>query len=238
MLEVRSRKAELLDGPDCDPQTALRSYKLMRVVNRFAGGTRAVTDFLSREVTRNGKGHTMRIVDLGCGVCDIPLAVARWAKGRGLDVSFTCIDTNETALAVAGERIEASDIDSIRLECADINDFEPAEEYDYAIGSMFFHHFADEHIVALVGQLRRYVRSAVIINDLRRSALSYACCRVMFSVLPRGVRHDALLSIRKGFRRKELAELFKHIEGVDVHVHILSFSRLVGIVRFRNGGCV
>ena len=53
--------------------------------------------------------------------------------------------------------------------------------------------------------------------------------------VPEEGRHDALLSIRKGFRANELYRLLKSIKNVNVIIKKYHFSRLVAFIRF-NGG--
>jgi hypothetical protein len=97
---------------------------------------------------------------------------------------------------------------------------------------MFFHHFQDVQILKIIEKLRSYVLRAVLINDLRRNSMNYISCFFLVCLLPRGVRHDALISVRKGFEPRELHQLLSRVENADVSVEILNFSRLAAAVRF------
>jgi hypothetical protein len=228
MFEQRARGSEFLDGPDCDRRLALRSFRFMRTVNRIGGGTRAVRDFLARELRNTPDHRPMRILDLGAGGGDIPLSIVRWARARGHRIEFTCIDHNADALEMARQAVDG---EPIKLERADMFTYEPAAAFDYAIGSMVFHHFTDDDIDKLIEHLRRFVRKALLINDLRRCALNYAVCSVLSWRLDEEIRHDALLSIRRGFQPTDLTSLLvRHDPGPVVHTGW--FCRITGVVRF------
>lgn len=231
MFEHRARGCELLDAPDCDPQLARRSYRFMEGVNRSYGGVRVILSALARELPSWPPDARVRILDLGAGSCDIPLAVVRWAKDNSRNVTITCIDQKSDALDLARARLPDWSNASVTLEQADIFEYEPSEPFDYALASMVLHHFTTDEIASLIRRLRPFVRRALIVNDLRRSLLNYLAC--WFAVRPwdRGVRHDALLSVRRGFTPPEFQAILRdHDPGVTVST--AWFCRVVGIVRF------
>lgn len=232
MFERRAHGSELLDGPDCDRRLARRSYRFMRTVNRFGGGTRAVRSFLAEELRHGSSGQPVRILDLGVGSADIPLSIIRWAQAHGHRVEFTCIDHNAHALEIARQTIDGA---PIKLVQADLFTFLPPAEFDYAVGSMVFHHFTSDDIDRLVRHLRRFVRKALLINDLRRCVTNYAVCAVLGWRLEKGIRHDALLSVRRGFQPSELAGLLASHDS-KAAVKTAWFCRVTGVVRFDQKG--
>jgi SAM-dependent methyltransferase len=236
MFETRANGAEFLDSVDCDPQLAYTSYRFMRLVNRFAGGTQAVKDFLAREISKRDRNRPIRVLDIGSGTCDVPLAVTKWAQRRSQKIEFTCIEINKTALKKAAENVRKSGFDSIKLKNETILEFDSQQHFDYAIGSMFFHHFKDDQILEIIEKLRSYVLRGVLINDLRRSFVSYMSCLLLVCPLSKGVRHDALISIRKGFKPDGLRRLLSRIDDADVTVKIQNFSRLTAAIRFDQEG--
>ncbi len=236
MFETRATQPEFLDSPDCDPQLSHSSYRFMEWINRFVGGTRAVKNFLTTEFSHNGSSHPMRILDIGSGTCDIPLAITKWAWKQSRRIEFTCIETNETALKIASENIKKSGFDSIKLKHESILTFNCRQHFDYAIGSMFFHHFQDEQILALIRKLRSCVLRGILINDLRRNLTSFASCAALVCLLSKGLKHDALLSIRKGFKSNELLRLLSSVEDAHVDIKNHSFSRLTAVICFDHRG--
>jgi len=89
----------------------------------------------------------------------------------------------------------------------------------------------------LLHRLRGFVRKSLLINDLRRSRLASLAARLLLvaTAAPAGVRHDALLSIRRGFKIDELRTLLRQLDGVTVSVEPASWFRIAAIIRFKQG---
>jgi len=236
VFKQRARGAELLDRPDSDPRLTEQGYKFMRVVNRIGGGIRVVRRFLAQELAGYPTGQAVRVLDIGAADCDIPLAVTRWADKRGCRLEFTCLDHNPKAVELARRAVACAGSKTITVERADIFTYQPAAQFDYAMGSMTFHHFTDDQIDRLIGHLRGFVRTALLINDLRRCLLNYMVCYALATPYDRAIRHDGLLSILRGFKPAELAGLLRTHDPTAV-VTRAWFCRVAGVVRFdRKGG--
>ncbi len=239
MNDGRATQAELLDDPNFDPQLAARSYKLMATVNRWLGGSSMVEWFLRREAPALrevcGVGTTerpLRIVDIGAGICDIPLRVGRNMARQGIVCHWTCLEPSPVARRIATETLASQPSPApIDLLPDNVYEHHPAEPYDLAVGSMFFHHLDDESIVQLVEHLRPMVRRSLLINDLERNRLHHFGARLLSLPLPREIRHDALLSIRRSFRPGELHQLLGP-HGLKVRQHRRMLYRLGTMVEF------
>jgi hypothetical protein len=140
------------------------------------------------------------------------------------------------ATAIARAQLARRSDPALQLLQEDAFTHQPSEPYDCAVASMCFHHFSDAQILALLQRLRGFVRTSVLINDLRRSRCSALAARLLLVLAPAGVRHDAVLSIWRGFKRAELEALLRQLEGVDVSVEPAHWFRLAAIVRFKPGG--
>ena len=79
--------------------------------------------------------------------------------------------------------------------------------------SLFLHHLSDQGILTLMDHLRRFVRRSVLISDLRRGAGNYLGWLLAGLHLPQKVRHDTLLSVRRGFTAEELRRWLGAIPG-------------------------
>ncbi len=231
MFRERARGSEFLDRPDADPWFVAESYRFMKVVNRIGGGIRVVRRFLESELSQAPRDAPVTVLDIGAGDCDIPLTVARWADRRGYKVRFTCLDHDPKAVELSQSKIARCHCDNVQAVQADVFRYQPADKFDYAMGSMTFHHFTDEEIDRLIEHLRGFVRKAVLINDLHRCLANYVVCLIL--VLPLGpeIRHDALLSIRRGFKPRELVRLLAQ-HGPAAVVQRMWFCRVAGVVRF------
>ena len=239
MFEGRATEQELLDAPDCSPQLAAASYRFMEMVNARFGGVAVVRRFLAQQGAREANGHgetPLHVLDIGSGSCDIPLAVSRWARRTGRAIRFTCLEPAAGAAQIARERLAATPDPAIRLLPEDAFAHEPDAPYDCAVSSMCFHHLSDEDILRLLARLRHQVRGPVLINDLLRSRWSSLATRALLTVVgaPAGVRHDALLSIRRGFRPDELAKLLARLPDATATVRTAPFFRVAAVVKFND----
>jgi len=230
MFSRRASGPELIDSPEAAPRLVAQSYAFMALVNRCFGGTRIVRRFVADEAAM--AGGRLRVLDIGPGGCDIPLAVSRWAARRGLDVQFTCVEASPQCAAIACEKIRRRADDAVTLVENDILRYQPAEPFDCAVGSMLFHHFDDDGILKLIEHVRPYVARSLLINDLWRGWPTYAGAALLSVGWPSGVRHDALLSVRRGFRASELGQLLGCLDGVSVSVDTAWLFRVRAIVRF------
>jgi 2-polyprenyl-3-methyl-5-hydroxy-6-metoxy-1,4-benzoquinol methylase len=231
VFKERARGSEFLDRPDADPRLVEQGYQFMKVVNRIGGGIRVVRRFLAQELSDSASRDAVTVLDIGAGDCDIPLAVTRWADRRGLKVRFTCLDHDPKAVELAQRRIARCNCRTVSAVQADVFTYQPAETFDYAVGSMTFHHFTDDQIDRLIAHLRGFVRKAVLINDLHRCLLNYIACFLLALGVDPAIRHDGLLSIRRGFKPGELRRmLIKHDHGAVVTR--AWFRRVAGVVRF------
>ena len=230
MFDSRADALELLDRDDLDKTFALQSYRFMAIVNKYFGGTAIVRNFIANEARHKGSGETLRILDIGSGACDIAAAICRWAQAAGFAIEFTCVETNGYAIEAARRNI--TQYPNIRLVQEDIFAYCSTMSYDCAVGSLFFHHLSDEHITELVARLRTFGCKSMLINDLHRSCGCYLGGAIASAFLPAAVRHDALLSIRKGFKPDELRRLSGKIPDADVVVSTAWFGRVWAAVRF------
>lgn len=236
MLTHRSYELEYMDQPGFPPRLAAQSYRFMAVVNRLFGGIRNVRLFIAQEARRQPAGRPLRVLDIGAGICDIPMAVTRWAHRRGIDVRFTCLDIGSYASQVARHRICRAGLSGvIHALDQDVFTHHPVEPYDCAVGSMFFHHLKDDDILRLVNHLRTIVRRSLLVNDLGRNWPDYLGAWVLTLPQASGVRHDALLSIRRSFRPSDLAALLRQLPNVSVRASNTWLFRIKAVVEFTEG---
>lgn len=238
MFDSRATAVELLDLPDCDQALAADSYRFMETVNYRFGGIRLVRRFLAAETAGRHADVPLRILDIGSGSCDIPLAVIRWGRAYGIPMHFTCLEMANHAIEIARGRLARAGNPPVKLLQEDAFTHQPVEPYDYAVTSMCFHHFSNAQILMLLRRLRGFVRDSLLINDLRRSQLASLAARILLvaTAAPAGVRHDALLSIRRGFKINELRTLLRQLDGVTVSVEPARWFRIAAIIRFNPGG--
>jgi ubiquinone/menaquinone biosynthesis C-methylase UbiE len=174
-------------------------------VNRWLGDSQIVRDTLLREVSSlNLKSFS--VLDVGAGSGELLRVAASWARATKRTFHGVGLELNErSAQAILEE--SSSDItavrgDALRLPFAD-------GQFDYAICSLFTHHFEDQAVVEIFQEMTRVARRKVFVIDLHRHPLAYffytTICRLFLHT--RLVREDGALSILRSFKVEELVEL-------------------------------
>jgi hypothetical protein len=102
--------------------------------------------------------------------------------------------------------------------------------FDVVTASLFLHHFDGAEVAAVLRRLYALARRALVVNDLRRSRVSYAFGRLAFPLLFRSrvSVQDGLLSIRRAFTEQELAASFAEA-GIPVRIRRAWPYRLLAV---------
>lgn len=203
-----------MDDPGTDPREISRAFRFIRWTNRNLHGVDGLIAQL--EGFRHHLGSTVRVLDVGTGCGDIPLAALRWAEDNDIDLHIVGVDLipasledarREIAKAAAAHPSGRDAIEGrIELEQADAFELEQRFErasFDVVHAGMFLHHFTDDRVVTLLGVMRRLASKLVVWNDLSRDRASRLAIRLLTLPLSRMVRHDAVLSVDKGFIESE-----------------------------------
>jgi SAM-dependent methyltransferase len=208
----RLRGVEHLDDPSIAPTLRARSLRDVRRANLLLGGRRAVLGEMERLLS--GAGDSCTLLDVGTGLADIPAAVRRLA-GR-LSIGLTAYGVDEAAsLARISQGLLDGSVcaDARRLPFADAS-------VDVVTCSQLLHHFTDEQIPAVLRELSRVARRAVIVSDIRRSWL--AACGFWLVSWPLGfhpvTRHDGWVSVLRGFTPRELGSHVRAATGCTAAV--------------------
>ncbi|MDX2245467.1 MAG: methyltransferase domain-containing protein [Bacteroidia bacterium] len=208
-FKFRTNLSEIMDDHDLTGDILRAELDNLDTINRLLGGRGVVLDGIKKALKKI-HNRPVNIADLGCGGGDILRVIAKWAAKEGVSVRLYGIDINETCILYAREK--SSDYPEITFLQADsFSEDMPDRSYDIVICSLFLHHFSDTQLPQIFRHLLRISRSAVIVNDLQRHWLPFFLFRILTGVLraPFVVRHDGLISIMRGFTRKELDDWMK-----------------------------
>ena len=207
MFERRSTELERIDTGDYTPAEYETFLREIAFINRYFGDRRALKKTLLREIEQKDS-REFSVLDVGCGSGELLRIIADFAGSTGRVTSLTGLDLNKISsttthtLSRNYSGIATVQGDALRLPFAD-------HSFDYSISSLFFHHLLDEQIVKVLGEMSRVSRRGVVVIDLHRDPLTYVAYKVLCFVfrISKLVRHDGLLSIKKGFRVDELRRL-------------------------------
>jgi 2-polyprenyl-3-methyl-5-hydroxy-6-metoxy-1,4-benzoquinol methylase len=201
--QTRSVESEIMDEPEVTQQEFVRALREIRWVNRYLGGTTAILDALKTLCKTDHE--PLRILDIGTGSADIPMALAEWGRATQRRLEITAVDLHPLAVQEAKARVSA--YPEISVEACDAFQLPyPPESFDFVISSMFLHHLDDNEAVILLQKMVTLARRGVIINDLERHPLAWLGIRLLSILTAKGAvfYNDSALSVLRGFKKKEL----------------------------------
>jgi SAM-dependent methyltransferase len=195
-LRARATDPEALDL-GVAPEEALRSLADLRFVNRWLGNRGR---FLGAILPYLRSSARPRLLDVGSGSGDVPVALRRTLGGR---LTAVGVDIKLLHLQAAPAELLRVVADARRLP------FTPGT-FDVVTASLFLHHFDQSALPGLLRSLYALARGALVVNDLRRARVPYVFGRAVFPFLfkSRVSVEDGLISIRSSFREPELRAAF------------------------------
>lgn len=224
MPVARVHSPERLDGPDLDPRELEASLRHVAEVNRWLGGTRA----LLRELEPLLPAGPVRILDVGTGSADVPIAVLRWAAKRGRTLHVTAIEPHPQTVAIAHRATTGLPVELVRADARELPFADGA--FDVALLSLTLHHLDDRNGVAALRELARVSSRAVIVSELERNRANLLGARFLAATRWRSnpiTRHDGPLSVLRAFTPRELLMMARAAGFERARVARHFFFRLV-----------
>jgi 2-polyprenyl-3-methyl-5-hydroxy-6-metoxy-1,4-benzoquinol methylase len=197
---------ELMDGPDFGLQEVQDTFRMLVPVNRWFGGIRPQLAFFRRESRKWDRQRTYRILDVGCGAGDLAIALVRWARSAGFHIQVDGVDHHPLIVELARERCR--DYPEISVAHGDVLELD-GQEHDYVHASQFVHHFPNDQVVPLLRHLLDRGRCKLVVCDLVRQPVAYAATWLFTLGTSEVFRHDARLSVRRGFQMAQLETLLR-----------------------------
>ena len=212
LMQTRVVQPELLDSLPSEAPEAVASRRDLRRINWFMGNGRLIGRELFRRRHLPGssapRGETT-LAELGAGDGTMLLKILRsqardWHGGRIFLVDRQPVVTSET---LDGFRRLGWQVDIVADDV--FTWLRNAPMTDMMMTNLFLHHFETSalgELLRLVGERTR----AFVACEPRRSAFALLGCRMLRLIGCNHVtRHDALVSVRAGFKGAELGELFR-----------------------------
>lgn len=200
----RSDQVELMDDLEMQGGLLRDALDKIALINKRLGGNSVTLNGLKQIIKPSSKDKELTIIDLGCGNGDMLREIAKYGRRSNSKFKLIGVDANQFTIDYAKElSLEFKEISYEQLDVFS-EDFEILE-YDIALATLFVHHFKDKEILTLLDKIIRKAKIGVIINDLHRHKLAYYLFKIVsFFIGNSIVTHDGLLSILRGFKRKEL----------------------------------
>ncbi|PEN14914.1 methyltransferase type 11 [Longibacter salinarum] len=183
----------------------------LRWTNRLLGGYAATRRTLRPLLQNHSR---LRVLDIGTGGGDSLVDLIRFGHSQACRLEVVGIDLNAGAVEYARGHLDRTLSPRMRtrvdVRVGDALNLDmPDDHFDVAIASLFLHHFEADDAATLLREMDRVARHGIIINDLHRHMLAYLGVLTLSRLLPASsmYRHDAPLSVRRGFRADELRSI-------------------------------
>lgn len=209
---TRTKEAEILDDFELKGNALEKTLQDLQKVNKWLGGNKITLDALKKLLAEKPKEGNIQIADVGCGNGAMLREIARWGRPKNKSLCLTGIDANPDAIRIA--RNLSADYPEIDYKVQDVFSEEfKRQNFDVILCTLTLHHFKDHEIRQLLLQFYKMSTFGIIINDLHRSKVAYRLFQAFCAVFihNRIAREDGLVSILRGFKKRELE---KFSEGI------------------------
>lgn len=218
---------ELLDRRGVDPTTARMQLAELGRANALFGGHAAVRHGLSLVADALPRDRPVMVLDMGAGGGDVLASVGEALVALGHEMHGTAVDHLSTATRQCRERgfhAVCGDWSAVPLvpRCADL-----------VVASLVLHHVERHAVPSFLAQLQRLARRAVVVADLRASRVAGLGLRAAGALLrfhPWTI-DDGVISLRRGFTRRELVDLLSRAAIRNGVVHRRPGWRIVAAWR-------
>ncbi len=214
MFKQRSYKKELLDGDSIPDDDLFQNLSELNTINTLLGGYKITFAALKKVLDKN---KSFTIVDIGSGGGDTLKQINNWNKKYHYNLNLVGIDLKQTCIEYAQTNNPAT---TIKFICDDYKKcYAHIPKTDILHASLFCHHLTDKEIIELI-QFAQKSRSTLIINDLERNRFAYYAIKFLTKLFSKSylVKHDAPLSVARGFKKKEWLELIKQSGATNYSV--------------------
>lgn len=217
--KYRSTQEEILDSFELQGPEMEVMLNDLKTVNKILGGQQVTLDGITKLLKGRTKEDVITIIDIGCGDGDMLRNIAKFGVVQQYNFNLVGIDGNEHIIKIAEEKSKT--FSNISFKTKDIfSEGAIVSEYDIALCTLFLHHFKNEGIIEILKKLSAEANVGVVVNDLHRSRTAFWLFRLFSSIFIKSkiAKHDGLVSVARGFKRKDLKRLASQITGTTSKV--------------------
>ena len=211
-IKYRTQETEIMDDFLLQGEELRDALDQIAKINQFLGGNNLTLNGTKKLLKKTDISKTVAIADIGCGNGDMLRMLANYGEKNNINLKLIGVDAN--AFTVNYAKTLSTKYPNIDYLCLDIfsEDF-AGLKYDILLCTLTLHHFSDEQILNIITTFNNNAAVGVVVNDLHRSKLAYRLFELICSVfnLKKMSREDGLVSILRGFRKKELEGFSKKI---------------------------
>jgi SAM-dependent methyltransferase len=203
----RSYQLEHLDKGDYSPEEYEGCIVELQQVNEWLGDARALRNTLFKEIENNAL-QCFSLLDVGAGSGELLRVTARWTRWTSRHAREVGLELNDrSATAILKESRDFTEISAVRGDAFRLPF--PNGQFDYAICSLFTHHFVEDQVVQILREMSRVARRKIFVIDLHRHPVPYYFYITIGKLFlqNRLIREDGALSILRSFRPGELFTL-------------------------------
>jgi hypothetical protein len=228
-LSERDRRPELMDDFSAGGAALLQAHRQLRGLNRLFAAANPVMYGVRRLWRECGCPRQLQLLDVGAGSGDVNRRLLRWAVANGVKLRITLADKTEEACAAARAYYAAEpDVEVRRCDLFEL----PAGGTDIVTASQFAHHFTDAELPAVLARMLAAARLGVVVSDIHRHPVAWTAVWLATRLSAnRYIRHDAPLSVAKGFRGVEWEQLGERLEGAVLRYRWRPLFRYAVLVR-------
>nr|WP_299345449.1 methyltransferase domain-containing protein [Allomuricauda sp.] len=229
-FSLRSTVDEMMDNPNMEVATLKEAYQDINRCNYLLGGDKITINGVW-DLVKTSKKESYTILDMGCGDGTMLRKLSDFLSKKNIQHKMWGVDLRDDVLTIARE--QSPQYPHIEFKKIDILEVDSSFGCDILINTLTMHHFEEEKLEEFLGQFVKLAKVGVVINDLQRSKWAYHLFKIFsfFLIRTKVAKYDGLVSISKGFTKKELVQLSKKIPNV---IHTIKWKwafRYVWIMR-------
>jgi 2-polyprenyl-3-methyl-5-hydroxy-6-metoxy-1,4-benzoquinol methylase len=214
-MKIRSQEKELIDqGPAFYSQEEYQDcLKKLFLINRLLGLFKKTLRLLKKIP------GSQSLCDIGCGGGLFLLHLSRHHP----EMALSGLDVSAAAIQYAQKNLNSwhYPIQNVNFEVQPSNQLNLADaSVDIILTNLVCHHIEDEALVDFLKMTYQAARHVVIIHDLHRHKIAYWFYKYLSPLLFRNrlITHDGLISIQRGFTRREWLSLLQRAQIFDYQV--------------------
>lgn len=217
-LKSRHLLPERMDDPHLDRPLHFQALRGLARINRWTRNA-SLSYRPLRELAQMAGRDRLRVLDIGTGAGDVPIALCRRADREGLLLEIEACDVSPQAIEFAKENIRRANV-SIKLFPLDVLNEEIPGRYDVVMCSTFLHHFTESQAVEILRKMTSAAELRVIVVDLVRSPLNWGQAWLATRIFSRSqvVHYDGPQSIRAAFTLSEIHRLAEEAGLKDIRL--------------------